>query len=65
MVKRGYLQALDTHAYDQAFEEVRDDPEIQEAIDLLLEKMAAAFRRRADQNRKTRASRRKAGRRAG
>ena len=38
--------ALDTHAYDKAYEEIRDDPEVQEAIDVLLDKMIAAFRKR-------------------
>jgi hypothetical protein len=59
MAKRGFLQALDTHAYEKAYEEIRDDPEVQEAMDVLLDKLAAAFRRRAA--RKGRGSRAEAG----
>ncbi len=60
MAKRGFLQALDTHAYEKAYEEIRDDPEVQKAIDVLLDKLAAAFRRRREA-RKRRGSRAEAG----
>ena len=46
VASRGLLQALDTHAYEKAYDEIRDDPEVQDAIDVLLDKLLAAFRKR-------------------
>ncbi|MBI4607166.1 MAG: hypothetical protein HY721_34820 [Planctomycetes bacterium] len=45
-VSRGFWQALDTQAYDRAYDEIADDPDVQRAVDDLLDALLAAFRRR-------------------
>jgi hypothetical protein len=49
-VSRGFMQALDTLAYERAYEVMVKDPEVQKAIDVLLDKMQAAFRKRRNGN---------------
>jgi len=45
-VSRGVYQALDAQAYERAYEEILKDPDVQDAVDVLLDKMLAALRKR-------------------
>jgi hypothetical protein len=42
---RGLGQALDVHAYERAYE-LQKDPAVQEALDVLLDRLLVALRRR-------------------
>jgi hypothetical protein len=50
-VSRGFLQAPDTQAYERACETIPGEPEVQRAVEELIDKMILASRKHKERRR--------------